>query len=318
MRNPAIDFLKFCAVLFIFNAHSTMLYPVCPWLATGGYIGDALFFFCSGYTLFMDNGARIGRFDVWYKRRLARIWPSCLAWGLLAGLITVKRIYTIEAFAGIGWFVKYILVCYLVLWFLGRFCIRRIRFIFIISSICSLLICFWVLWSRDGNPEHWKWPFFFPVILLGALIGKDDVMKVNKPWANLIMSLFMFIMFTGVIALGTRHDGVVRYVRLLGLPFILSFVYYAYRFASCPLLADASHKAMWKVVVCIGGLCLDFYLIKWTFISGTLSCVFPLNLPIVFLYLLVVAYLNRSIGRIIQQTLSIERKGYDWKSVFAL
>lgn len=33
-------------------------------LATGGAIGDVLFFFCSGYTLFLG---RMGRFDNWYK-----------------------------------------------------------------------------------------------------------------------------------------------------------------------------------------------------------------------------------------------------------
>lgn len=43
-RDLSIDLLKCIAVLCIFNAHSTMLYPKCQWLSTGGYVGDALFF----------------------------------------------------------------------------------------------------------------------------------------------------------------------------------------------------------------------------------------------------------------------------------
>jgi len=45
-------------------------------LATGGAIGDALFMFCSGYTLFWGS---MKRFDNWYKRRVNRIYPSVFA-----------------------------------------------------------------------------------------------------------------------------------------------------------------------------------------------------------------------------------------------
>ena len=42
-------------------------------MATGGAIGDALFFFCSGYTLFLGRNAS---FFNWYKRRINRSTPS--------------------------------------------------------------------------------------------------------------------------------------------------------------------------------------------------------------------------------------------------
>ena len=54
-----------------------MMYPPkYEMFATGGTIGDALFMFCSGYTLFLG---RIDRFDNWYKRRINRIYPSVFA-----------------------------------------------------------------------------------------------------------------------------------------------------------------------------------------------------------------------------------------------
>lgn len=70
-REYAIDFLKFFAALLITNSHLEVFDPTYP-LATGGSIGDVLFLFCSGYTLFMG---KMGRFDNWYKRRLNRIFP---------------------------------------------------------------------------------------------------------------------------------------------------------------------------------------------------------------------------------------------------
>lgn len=65
-RNISIDILKCLAAIIITNSHMDILYPCCKALATGGAIGDALFFFCSGFTLFLG---RMGRFDNWYKRR---------------------------------------------------------------------------------------------------------------------------------------------------------------------------------------------------------------------------------------------------------
>ena len=53
-------------------------------LATGGAIGDALFLFCSGCTLFLG---RIGRFDNWYKRCINRIYPTVFAWAIVGAFI---------------------------------------------------------------------------------------------------------------------------------------------------------------------------------------------------------------------------------------
>lgn len=65
-RDFSIDILKFLAVLLITNSHFDILYPTdCAFLGTGGAIGDALFFFCSGFTLFLKPA---GRFDLYYKK----------------------------------------------------------------------------------------------------------------------------------------------------------------------------------------------------------------------------------------------------------
>lgn len=72
-RDISIDVLKFFAVLLITNSHMDLLYGKYSALATGGAIGDVLFFFASGFTLFL--GART--FDNYYKRRINRIY-RCL------------------------------------------------------------------------------------------------------------------------------------------------------------------------------------------------------------------------------------------------
>ena len=54
-RNIGIDILKCFAAIVITNSHMDILYPKFGALATGGAIGDALFFFCSGFTLFLGT-----------------------------------------------------------------------------------------------------------------------------------------------------------------------------------------------------------------------------------------------------------------------
>ena len=52
-RNNGIDILKCLAAILITNSHMDMMYPKFSLMATGGAIGDALFFFCSGFTLLL-------------------------------------------------------------------------------------------------------------------------------------------------------------------------------------------------------------------------------------------------------------------------
>lgn len=63
-RDVSIDVLKFFAVFLIINSHMDICYPKYSVLATGGAIGDCLFLFASGYTLFWKQP--IG-FLGWYK-----------------------------------------------------------------------------------------------------------------------------------------------------------------------------------------------------------------------------------------------------------
>jgi len=83
-RDISIDFLKIIAVFFILNSHSDCMYAKFGSLATGGAIGDALFLFCSGFTLWMRPIS--SSFANWYKKRINRIYPTVFAWTFLSAL----------------------------------------------------------------------------------------------------------------------------------------------------------------------------------------------------------------------------------------
>ena len=67
----------------------------------------------------------------------------------------------------------------------------------------------------------------------------------------------------------------------------------------------------------VGGLCLEIYLVQPYVRTTALNNLFPLNIVILFVAIVVVAYLCRLIGRWFQQTFSNE-DGYDWKAIFKI
>ena len=55
-RDASMDIMKCLAVLLVMNSHMDLLYGKYSALATGGAIGDVLFFFASGYTILLGRG----------------------------------------------------------------------------------------------------------------------------------------------------------------------------------------------------------------------------------------------------------------------
>ena len=98
-RNLSIELFKFIAVVLVINSHMELLYGKYSFLATGGAIGDCMFFFASGFTIFLGRG---GTFDNWYKRRIRRIYPSLMAWALILPIINNKLITVSDLVAGGG------------------------------------------------------------------------------------------------------------------------------------------------------------------------------------------------------------------------
>lgn len=113
-RIISIDILKVMAVLCVLNSHMEICYGNYSFLATGGAIGDALFFFCSGFMLFRGKSLR---FDNFIKRRISRIYPTVFIVAIVGTLLFGKsdNIVSIILYGG-GWFVSCIMIYYALIW----------------------------------------------------------------------------------------------------------------------------------------------------------------------------------------------------------
>lgn len=316
-RNIGIDILKFFAAILITNSHMELLYGKYSLLATGGAIGDVLFFFCSGFTLFLG---RMGRFDNWYKRRINRIYPTVFAWAILGAFLFNQKVsmdYTI--IHGGGWFVTCIMIYYVVLYFIQRFILHRLKWVF--GAVGLICIIWYVMIERPADYNmygntYFKWCHYFLFMLLGAIMGISQ-----KQWnfhlkTDLIKLITSTAIYYAILFAGKKYV-IISELQIVSLIPLLAIVYYFYKVCSSRTLKQwYSHRIMGWIISFVGGLCLEIYLVQYTLFTDKMNNIFPLNIPIMFIIILAVAYLLRCCARLFSQT--FKDGEYDWKAILKL
>lgn len=190
-RNKAIVMFKFFAALLITYSHMGLLFPRYGGLVTGGAIGDGLFFFCSGFTLFLG---RDGGFMNWYKRRMSRIYPSVIMWALLSSMAfgwvwSATDLVTTPKY----WFLPCIMVYYAIFYLIRRFLMRYMKWVFYGSFLLIAVLSLFVLDMRHSvmyAQVSFMRIYYFMFMLLGAMVAldlrkQDDSEKVFGRLASL-------------------------------------------------------------------------------------------------------------------------------------
>lgn len=314
-RNISIDILKFIAAILITNSHMDALYGQFSFLSTGGALGDVLFFFCSGFTLFSGRNAR---FDNWYKRRINRIYPTIFAWAIITTLFfnNHQDIIHIILYGG-GWFVSCIMIYYIILYIIRHLLYNKLKLVFIVSS---LIIIFWYFlmerpsdFNMYGN-TYFKWGHYFLFMLLGAIIGSSKIKfyyNIIKDSALLIISL---IVYYSILIISNKyyflHD--IQILSLIPLLFVTIYFYKCCNTKECSKLYN--NKYTGSIIKFIGGLCLEIYIVQIYLLKLNLNIIFPINIFIMFILIIVIAYILRCFARVLSQT--FKENDYDWRTIF--
>ena len=317
-RDISIDIMKFFAVLAITNSHMELLYGDYSFLATGGAIGDVLFFFASGYTLFLGGELR---FDNYYKRRVNRIYPTVLAWALLCSVFFNEN-HSMEyvLLYGGGWFVSCIMLYYIVLYFVKRYMVKHLQLTlgFSLALSASLYYCF-----ENGQGfnmygfTYYKWFHYFCFMLQGAIMGvlsHKRAVNVKSGWVEFGKALICTAMF--YVLCFIKSSAQWHALQVLSLLPLMGISYYVYRMCNAEGMKRVykeTGSGIGLVMKAVSGLCLEVYLVQYHLFTDKLNHLFPLNLLIVFLGILLVAYLLRCLARIWAQT--FKDGDYDWKAV---
>ena len=202
-RIYAIDFMKFIAVLFITNSHAITLYKdINPALATLGVHGNAIFFFVSGFTLALKDLKNINFID-FYKKRLARIYPTLIMWPILANFLFQEPITWDNILLAKGyWFIQCILFNYILLYFLSKQNNRFVSISFLLSIFITILVVCISPKSNLSIYHSFHYICYLSSMILGIYCGRVKVQnsKYSGLYTMLSFIAYFFIMsFNSVV-----------------------------------------------------------------------------------------------------------------------
>ena len=186
-------FLRFLAIALILNSHLGTYYPI-DHIGTGGAIGNSIFFMLSSFGLFLSEQNKSKTFQVYYQKRISRIYPTVwtvLLFLSLPMLIITKGIDGNDVMKFMGyffyppfWFLKALMVYY----FFGYFLIKKYstKNIICISLLTVIIyIIFYSMfigvssWSIENPPMPienlpFKLIFYQLIFIYGLVIAKNN------------------------------------------------------------------------------------------------------------------------------------------------
>lgn len=321
-RDYSIDILKFLAVFLIINSHMDALYVKYGMLATGGAIGDVLFLFASGYTLLLSK--RNLSFANWYKRRINRIYPSVFVCVLVGAVLTQQKTLSLWRFCGGGEFVVAIMVYYVLIYWIKRYAVKYIPMIIILTGFISLAV--YVLWfpykyetsekGIYGISTLYRWLPYFAFMLFGSWMGlKHSTMKFRSVFDFCLMALCL-VVFYAIQFVAKKNVTLAPYQIITIVP-LMGIVFYFYKWCHADFWKKLYAKKMWHtIIMTISGLCLESYLIQYSVFTTKMNGIFPFNLPIMVIMVLLVAFICKCLSRLFSQTFGTG--DYEWKKIIKL
>lgn len=316
-RNLGLDLLKVIAVFLITNSHFKPLYEeVNPALATGGVPGDALFFFASGFALTLGQSAK-GTYLNFIKNKLRRLLPTFIVWNLLANMLSLKEIGW-EDFLLVKeyWFVQCIFIMYLLIYpFIHM---NKKTFVYLLSGSVALLLIMMILFPypdrsvfNDVTLRYFCYPASF---IFGLYCGiNDKFIKKNVGWKDGIWGLLLFCSYFVVVSIGKCKENWLYYTEIFALIPLNLFILFFYRFFNILNLVNyiLSNKWLFAFVRFMSILTLQIYVVQFYLRTNIFNYLFPLNILIVFILILVVAYILNVFTKLFEQTLS--KNSWDFK-----
>lgn len=285
-------FLRFIAILLITNSHLDKLYPISA-MATGGQLGNSLFFMLSGFGLAASYRKKGDVFWPWLQRRLSRIYPSVLLVALTAALITgaVFEWDVADYVRHLLWPTEYWFVAAIVCFYVPFYWLMSLRrkavFLWLIGMLFLPYFYFYFTTldlSRFSIEEgYFKWIFYFQVMLLGGFLANRDVVTrpvMSHNWNMALLALFIAAYF-GIKLLVAQ--GMVTELQFLihGLTFpimVSSLFAMDTRLVKVTIMKSAAAP----FIAIVAGATLEIYLLQ-KYVYGNAfvsSLVFPANVAV--------------------------------------
>lgn len=275
------------------------MYPKWSALATGGALGDGLFFLASGYTLLL--GRKLD-FLPWYRRRVSRIYPTVIAWALLSSLIWGWQWYVWDLVTTPKyWFISSIMIYYIIFWIIRRWATAHMRWVVLLTAAIILLANFCIL-NREAptmyGQQNFMSVFYFSFMLLGAIMAMKPQKEISarKAFAYAILSIVSYYGCMAILKLGQVYCQ----FQVLSLLPLLSSIYWLFRGFDTPWSHRIlQYKGIGRAIKMGSELTLEVYLVQYAVFTEQFNNIFPLNLFLAFILIFCLAYLLKVVSRFV-------------------
>ena len=147
-------------------------------------------------------------------------------------------------------------------------------------------------------------------------MGSHPMQRKISLGIDSIKLMACILLFYGVLILGKKWE-IVHDFQVISLLPLLGVTYYFYKVCkSNSFLNLYENRFTGPIVKTISGLCLEIYLVQEVLFTDKFNDLFPLNLLLVFVIILVTAYILRCMARCFSQT--FREADYEWKQIFSV
>ena len=311
-----INLMKAVASCLVANSHFDGIWPISA-LATGGSLGNCLFFAASGFLL----GNIKQDFVPWYLKKLVRIYPAVWIATTISLLfrsgISTGHLAGEYLFLFAYWFLRAIVVLYIPFYFIMKGKLRE-RIPIVIGCVAVFyFICYFAfmdihIWTIEDD-SCFKWIFYFAVFLLGGEYSQR--VKNHRKIPGKVLSGWMTLAaFCAFYAFKFALDKVpalmpFQFIEHIFLG-VFSYFMLPFMIALEPEFRKVSASKPWKAVEFISSITLEIFLVMDYVIHFAEKLSFPLSLVSAAAGIVIAAWLLHLIQTPISSRLSklIENK----------
>lgn len=276
-RQP-LSLMRFLAVILITNSHIGPLYPPhLQFLSTGGALGNSLFFFCSGFALYLSN--RDTGFAPWAIRRFTRIYPSLWIFMTVCFLGGIQSFRLPDIIIPTFWFLQAIFVFYVFFFYSIKFlkgsCGKSVPPLsFRYSSPISMCPIMNGL-SKTPNTTTFTLVFYYIIMLFGAIAAQrrtntESPSSIARPLSAVLLIVTVYYSLKIYIL----HSASPIYDVQLCIPILLT-LFSIYMFRLFERLSNIGTKTTAAIVNYIASLTLDIYIVQFVIMGYFTRYTFP-------------------------------------------
>lgn len=223
-----------------------------------------------------------------------------------------------------GNFIIAIMVYYVLLYFIRKYALDKIRWVLAVVAVVSLVV--YVLWfpykyevsskGLYGITTQYRWIPYFAAMLLGAMIGMKRKELKYSAWWDSMKLMICVIVFYSIQFAAKMYRPIAPWQVVTLLP-LMGITVYFYKLCNSEWMKRI-YQSKWgnAVIMVVGGLCLESYLIQQSLFTDKMNHIWPLNLVIIVFVILICSYVVRCMARWFAQTFRTE--DYEWKKIFSL